>query len=75
MPPEGGEKQMAYEHKSNKGISYYLHSMVVKLKGSGVNQRIFWFATKVGKNSLNDVPSGYKVVTSKRTGLPFLKKS
>ncbi len=66
---------MAYMHSSPKGVAYYLHTMNVKLKGSGVKQTIYWFARKVGKNALDSVPKGYKVVTSRRTGLPLLKKA
>lgn len=66
---------MAYMHKSPKGVAYYLHTMGVKLKGSGVKQTIYWFARKIGKNALDEVPKGYRVVTSKRTGLPLLKKA
>lgn len=65
---------MAYAHKSPKGVTYYLHTMAVKLKGSGVKQTIYWFARKIGKNALDEVPKGYKVIVSKRTGLPLLKK-
>lgn len=66
---------MAYQHKAPNGKVYHLHSMVVKLKGSKVSQRIFWFAPKAGKNAIEEMPKGYKVVSSRRTGLPFLKKS
>ena len=64
---------MAYQHKS-QGVMWNLHSMVVRLKGSGVHQRIYWFSTKAGKNAIDELPKGYKVVTSRKTGLPFLKK-
>lgn len=66
---------MAFSHKNTKGVTYFLHSMEVKLKGSGKKQRIFWFARKAGKNALDAVPKGYKVMQSKRTGLPLLKKA
>jgi hypothetical protein len=65
---------MAYSFKNSKGVTYYLHTMIVKLKGSGKKQQIFWFATKVGSRALDALPKGYKVVTSKKTGLPFVKK-
>lgn len=65
---------MAYSFKNSKGVTYYLHTMMVKLKGSGKKQQIFWFATKVGNRALDALPKGYKVVTSKKTGLPFVKK-
>ena len=64
---------MAYTHQNKKGATYYLHGKVVQLKG-GRSQQIYWFAKKVGGNSLNAVPGGYKVTESARTGLPLLKK-
>lgn len=65
---------MAFQHKAPNGVMYNLHSMVVKLKGSGLRQKIFWFSTKAGKDAIDEMPEGYKIVTSRKTGLPFLKK-
>ncbi|OGG28937.1 hypothetical protein A2973_01380 [Candidatus Gottesmanbacteria bacterium RIFCSPLOWO2_01_FULL_49_10] len=65
---------MAFADKNPKGVTYYLHTMVVRLKGSGKKQTIYYFARKVGRNALDRVPSGYKVIHSRRTGLPLLKK-
>ncbi|MCH7493866.1 hypothetical protein IIA16_04050 [bacterium] len=64
---------MAYTHQNSKGNTYYLHGKIVQLKG-GREQQIYWFAKKVGDNSLNAVPGGYVVTESARTGLPLLKK-
>ena len=65
---------MAFAHKTPKGIVYILHSMVVKLKGSGYKQRIYWFARKGGKTAVDELPKGYKIIHSRRTGLPLLKR-
>ncbi len=65
---------MAYQYKNSKGVLYFLHSMVVKLKGSGKKQQIFWFARTKGKHAIDELPRGHRVVTSKKTGLPFVKK-
>ena len=46
----------------------------VTLRGSGKVQRIYFFARKEGKGSLDAVPSAYKVIENKKTGLPVLKK-
>jgi hypothetical protein len=55
---------MAYSHRSKKsGKTYHLHK-----KG-----RLFYFSGDP-KGSI-DMPSGYKVVESDRTGLPLLKKA
>ena len=66
---------MAYQHKTPKGILYYLHSMVVKLKGSGMKQRIYWFDRKTRKTAVDAMPAGYKIIHSRRTGLPLLTKT
>ena len=65
---------MAYSHKNSKGQTYFLHAKEVTLR-NGRKQRIFYFAReeKSGE-SLNSVPSGYKVGENQRTGLPFLTK-
>jgi hypothetical protein len=64
---------MAYEFKNSKGVSYFLHSRVVDLKG-GRKQTIYYFARDVRTGALDSVPSGYKVVETPKTGMPILKK-
>jgi len=65
---------MAYSVKSKKsGKMYHLHSKEVKLAG-GRKQRIYYFAGKVGKDAINELPKGYEVFENKRTGLPMLRK-
>jgi len=54
---------MAYEFTNSKGVKYYLQ------------QRIYFFARDVRPGSLDEVPSGYKVVETPRTGMPILKKA
>lgn len=65
---------MAYQFTNSKGVKYYLHFKDVNLKG-GRKQRIYYFARDVRPGSLDQVPSGYKVVETQRTGMPILKKS
>lgn len=66
---------MAFSVKSKKsGKTYYLHSKDVKLKGDRI-QTIYYFAGEAKKNSLKELPKGYKVIENKRTGLPMLKKA
>lgn len=64
---------MAYSHKNSRGKTYYLHSKEVTLKG-GRKQRIYYFAGEVKPGAMNDLPAGYKVKESARTGLPLLAK-
>lgn len=65
---------MAYKYTNKKGTDYYLHKREVKLRGSGKNQTIFFFARDVRDGSLDEVPAGYTVVENPRTGLPILKR-
>jgi hypothetical protein len=65
---------MAFEFKNSKGVSYYLHSKDVNLKG-GRLQKIFFFARDVRPGALNEVPAGFKVIETTKTGMPILKKS
>ncbi len=65
---------MAYEFTNSKGVKYYLHFRDVNLKG-GRTQRIYYFARDVRQGALDSVPAGYKVMETKRTGMPILKKA
>lgn len=65
---------MAYEFKNSKGVSYFLHSKKVTLRG-GREQAIFYFAKVVNPESaLNEIPPGYKAIETLKTGMPVLKK-
>ncbi len=64
---------MAYEFKNSKGVSYFLHSREVELKG-GRKQVIYFFARDVRPGALNAVPAGYIVQETTKTGMPILKK-
>jgi hypothetical protein len=65
---------MAYEFKNSKGVSYYLHSKKVNLKG-GREQTIYFFARDVRPGALDAVPVGYKAIETAKTGMPILKKA
>lgn len=65
---------MAYSVKSKKsGKTYYLHSKDVTFKNGRI-QKIFYFASIADKGSINELPQGYEVIESTRTGLPMLRK-
>jgi len=64
---------MAYSYRNSKGKTYFLHSKNVTLKG-GRKQTIYYFAKEAKTGAINELPEGYKVIESKRTGLPILKK-
>lgn len=65
---------MAFTYTNSKGVKYYLHFKDVTLRG-GKKQRIYFFARDVRDGSLDEVPAGYEVMETKRTGMPVLKKS
>ncbi|MFO7734223.1 MAG: hypothetical protein R6X21_11335 [Candidatus Aminicenantes bacterium] len=64
---------MAYEFKNSRGVSYFLHSKQVNLKG-GRLQTIYYFARDIRPEALNAVPEGYVVQETTKTGMPILKK-
>ncbi len=65
---------MPYAFTNKKGVTYYLHSREVKLRG-GKMQTIFYFAREVRPGALDSVPAGYTVVETAKTGMPILKKA
>jgi hypothetical protein len=65
---------MAFSYQNAKGVTYYLHGKKVTLK-NGRMQQIYFFARDVRAEALNEVPAGYVVVETKRTGMPVLKKA
>lgn len=65
---------MAYSHKNAGGVIYYLHKTEVTLRGSGRRQTIYYFKKNADSRVLDDLPAGYTVVESKRSGLPVLRK-
>ena len=65
---------MAYEFTNSRGVKYFLHSKDVTLKG-GRNQTIYFFARDVRPGAMDEVPAGYKVMETERTGMPILKKA
>jgi len=60
-----------FSHTNSRGQTYYLHTKEVTLRGGRI-QRIFFFSKD--PSGAIDMPEGYEVVESKRTGLPLLKK-
>jgi hypothetical protein len=65
---------MAFKFTNAKGVDYFLHFRDVILRG-GREQRIYFFARDVRDNALDEVPAGYEVMETERTGMPVLKKS
>lgn len=65
---------MAYSHTNSKGNTYFLHGKNVTLKG-GRQQMIYFFGKEAKEGALDEVPAGYKIKESARTGLPILAKA
>ena len=65
---------MAYSFTNSKKQTYYLHKKDVTLK-NGRRQTIYYFAREERAGAIDDVPAGYEVMETKRTGMPVLKKS
>ncbi len=65
---------MAFSYTNSKGQTYHLHKKDVTLK-NGRQQTIYFFARDVRDGALDEVPAGYEVVETQRTGMPVLKKS
>jgi hypothetical protein len=64
----------AYSYTNKKGQVYYLHTREVTLK-NGRKQTIFFFARDVRPQmALAEVPEGYMVMETQRTGMPVLKR-
>ncbi len=64
---------MAYSHTNSKGVTYYLHSKDVTLRG-GKLQTIYYFAKDVRPEAIDELPVEYKVIENPRNGFLTLKK-
>ena len=66
---------MAYAHTNSKGVTYYLHTKEVTLRG-GKQQRIYYFAKDTRPaDALDELPAGYQVVENPRNGFLTLKRA
>lgn len=66
---------MAYSHTNSKGVTYYLHSTSVTLRG-GKTQTIYFFA-KVAQNAKGtpvDLPADREVKENPRNGFLTVSK-
>lgn len=63
----------AYSFTNSKGTTYYLHKKAVKLK-NGREQVIYYFAKDVRPEHVRELPAGFQVLETSRTGMPVLKR-
>jgi hypothetical protein len=64
---------MAYEYTNDRGVTYFLHSKDVVLRGN-YEQTIYYFAREAKEGAIDALPEGREVIVNKRTGLPLLRK-
>lgn len=65
---------MAYQFQTDKGM-WNLFTRKVELNG-GREQTIYFFSKGEPKSGRpTDLPDGYQVVVTERTGMPVLKKA
>lgn len=67
-----GTNVMAYKHTNSKGVTYYLNSKKVTLRG-GKEQTIYYFS-KDERPEAVDLPSGYEVNENPRNGFLTIKR-
>lgn len=69
---EGDIVAMAYKHTNSKGVTYYLNSKDVTLRG-GKQQKIYYFS-KDQRPEASDLPSGMMVNENPRNGFLTVKR-
>ena len=67
-----GTCKMAYKHTNSKGVTYYLNSKLVVLRG-GKEQRIYYFS-KDERPEAADIPDGFIVNENPRNGFLTVKR-
>lgn len=65
---------MAYQHTNSKGVTYYLNSKEVTLRG-GKAQTIYYFSKDERPETAVDLPEGRKVEENPRNGFLTLKRT
>ena len=64
---------MAYKHTNSKGVTYFLNSKNVTLRG-GKKQTIYYFSKDERPETVNELPAGYSVNENPRNGFLTLKR-
>ncbi len=65
---------MAYKHTNSKGITYYLNSKEVTLRG-GKKQVIYYFSKDERPETAADLPAGFEVNENVRNGFLTVKRA
>ena len=64
---------MAYKHTNSKGVTYFLNSKLVVLRG-GKEQLIYYFSKDQRAEAINEVPAGMMVNENPRNGFLTVKR-
>ena len=70
---KGVNKAMAYKHTNSKGVTYYLNSKEVTLRG-GKLQKIYYFSKDERPEAVDAVPEGMIVDENQRNGFLTVKR-
>ena len=69
-----GQTQSQYSHTNSKGVTYYLNSKEVKLRGGRV-QRIYYFTKDAGRPEQTSLPEGKVINENPRNGFLTVKNA
>jgi hypothetical protein len=64
---------MAYKHTNSKGVTYFLNSKEVTLRG-GKLQTIYYFSKDERPEAVKDIPAGFSVNENPRNGFLTVKR-
>ena len=64
---------MAYKHTNSKGVTYFMNSKLVVLRG-GKEQRIYNFSKDQRAEAIDAVPEGMMVNENPRNGFLTVKR-
>jgi len=64
---------MAYKHTNSKGVTYFLNSKAVVLRG-GKEQTIYYFSKDERPEAVQDIPTGFSVNENPRNGFLTVKR-
>lgn len=70
----GRTVEMAYKHTNSKGVTYYLNSKNVVLRG-GKEQKIFYFSKDERPEAVPSLPEGMEVNENPRNGFLTVKRT
>ena len=65
---------MPYTHTNSRGQTYVPHRRVVN-PGTSSERTLHYFSRETRPEAIDELPAGYVVVESPRTGLPLLKRA